>query len=1052
VAHALCLIALLAAATSFGAASATAASPDILFVTQPPFGGDFASANAVFGNHDAYTGSTPRGGDLYLRYGDGTLRNLTDEAGYGRAVNQEISVRDPSVHWDGARALFAMVVGGTRQNDYSPVYWQIYEVTGLGRGQTVGIRRLAQPANCNNVAPLYGTDDRIIFTSDCPRNGDRLTYPQLDEYESTATVTGIWSMNPDGTDRRLLDHAPSGAFTPIIASDGRLVFTRWDHLQRDQQNNEGTLSYGAFNYASEASAQALVSNAEVFPELRRRASGSPLHGHTINVFFPWQVNEDGTNLETLNHVGRHELVGYFDSSRDGLPEFIAPQSRRTSDLLLQLQEDPLRPGYFYAAAAPEFATHASGQIIALDSHESVNAEDMQIDYVTTPLSRNVVGDGATVPTGHPGHFRDPLPLSDGTLIAVHTTSPFADRTVNGVLSSRYDFRLVRMQSGSPYWTPGARLIPGGIVKSISYWDNQTYRQLSYQGELWELDPVEVRARTRPPRHQDPLPAIETQILRDELGGDAGIARLRAFLEQRMLALIVSRNVTRRADRQQDFNLKIAGSSTQTAMPGTTPVEIAFLQLFQGDLIRGYHEFHDGRRVLAQPMHDGLLPPLTGAPPSSVRLAADGSLAAFVPARRALSWQLVTPVGDPVVRERYWVTFAAGEMRVCTNCHGVNRGDVVLNQPAPTNPPQALRELASWWRANFDDGATPAATATFSAAPPTSTPTRTPIPATATRTPPATSTRTTPPTVAPLRLDPIAAPIMIGGTSTLTGSGFTAGSVVVLFVATGAAVDVRGPFTPTQRTATSLTWQVPANISLGYGFATVVVVNTDQGYIQSNPQSQLLHGAAAANIPTIMAINGVACRPADPGVPVANVETTVAPGSVVTITGTGFSAPLVGLFSTVGSYALAPLTGVTSTRLQAVVPNDLPTGPGVFQVVNSPYVGNVVSNSVSVVLGARLAIHSVVQSGAVVTVNGAGFSSASVIALFNLQGSTVVNLGGFGPNGPRIPLTIVSPTQLRFTVPPAAVDGPAYVQVLNPPFIPYSSTGSDPDGAFTIDAP
>ena len=39
-------------------------APAVLFVTQPPFGNDFATVNAVFGNHRAETGSTPRGGDL----------------------------------------------------------------------------------------------------------------------------------------------------------------------------------------------------------------------------------------------------------------------------------------------------------------------------------------------------------------------------------------------------------------------------------------------------------------------------------------------------------------------------------------------------------------------------------------------------------------------------------------------------------------------------------------------------------------------------------------------------------------------------------------------------------------------------------------------------------------------------------------------------------------------------------------------------------------------------------------------------------------------------
>lgn len=731
----------IAASVPVPAVTSSVTAPDILFVVQPPFGDDFASANAVFANHISDTGSTPRGGDLYIRYGDGTLRNLTAEAGYGSTAAAAIAVREPSVHWEGAKALFSMVIGGTTLEDYSPVYWQIYEITGFQRGGTVQIRKLPQPAGFNNVAPIYGTDDRIIFTSDRPHNGNMLLYPQLDEYESTPTVTGLWSMNPDGTDLRLLDHAPSGDFTPIVASDGRIIFTRWDHLQRDQQNDDGTLGYGAFNYASESSTQALATSAEIFPEPRDLPESSFEHGHRFNVFFPWQVNEDGTNHETVNHVGRHELASYFDSANDDLPEFIAPEERRTAELVLQVKEDPLQPGYFYGTAAPEFASHAAGQIIGFAAPLSLNADDFQVDYVTTPLSRVLVEYGQTPPAGHPGHFRDPVPLSDGTLLAVRTTSPYADSTVSGALSARYDFHLVRLLPGSPYRTPSGRLIPGGIVKSISYWDNQRYQQLSYSGVLWELNPVEVRARPRPPRHVNPVPSIESQILQEELGGAAGVDRLRAFLTTRNLALVVSRNVTRRHDRQQPINLKIAGSTTQTVEPGATPVEIAFLQFVQGDLIRGYSNFNEGRRAIAQVMHDGLVPPVAGAPPGAVRLGADGSQATFVPARRALCWQLVRSDGTPVVRERYWVSFAPGEIRVCANCHGINRTDVVLNQPPPTNPPQALRDLLRWWRANYDG--TPLPTGTPS---PPSTP-----PATATSTPIATpvATMTSRPTSTPL---------------------------------------------------------------------------------------------------------------------------------------------------------------------------------------------------------------------------------------------------------------------------------------------------------------
>src|SRR5881296_44423 len=78
------------------------------------------------------------------------------------------------------------------------------------------------------------------------------------------------------------------------------------------------------------------------------------------------------------------------------------------------------------------------------------------------------------------------------------------------------------------------------------------------------------------------------------------------------------------------------------------------------------------------------------------VASDGSVAAFVPARRAMSWQLTDGAGTPVVRERYWLTFQPGEVRVCAACHGVNSRDQ-MGDAAPQNPPEALRALLRTWK-------------------------------------------------------------------------------------------------------------------------------------------------------------------------------------------------------------------------------------------------------------------------------------------------------------------------------------------------------------------
>jgi hypothetical protein len=363
--------------------------------------------------------------------------------------------------------------------------------------------------------------------------------------------------------------------------------------------------------------------------------------------------------------------------------------------------------------------------------------------------------------------------------------------------------------------------------------------------------------------------------------------------------------------------------------------------------------------------------------------------------------------------------------------------------------------------------TSTATATVTNTPTvTGTPTSTPtVTQTRSSTPTGTATRTftatatvppsmTPTPLPPLTLDPLASPIVVGASQPVTGTGFSPGSVVVLFIALSSGVQSSGPYFPTSVTPTSLTWQAPVSIPLGNGFATMVIVNTDQGYRQSNGQSQLLFGDPAANIPTITAVNGVALTPASPAAPLAFVETFVAKGSTVTLTGTGFNGALVNLFTSTGNAGpLTPLAGASATQLQVVVPGSAPTGPGSFQVVNSPYAGNVVSNAVSVPIGASVTVSGVTQNGSIVTVNGTGFSVLTVINLFNKQGVGGVNLGGLKPDGsPQIPLTLVSDTQFTFAVPSAAVTGPAYVQVLNPPFIASSSSGNDPDGAFLLTAP
>src|SRR5260221_9890229 len=112
--------------------------------------------------------------------------------------------------------------------------------------------------------------------------------------------------------------------------------------------------------------------------------------------------------------------------------------------------------------------------------------------------------------------------------------------------------------------------------------------------------------------------------------------------------------------------------------------------------------HPGRRILAVPMHAttslNYASSQTNPPPGGTELMSDGSQATFIPANRAVTWQLTGTTNEAVVRERYWVTFRPGEVRTCANCHGINDKDQA-GRGSPTNAPLALRELLRLWRTN-----------------------------------------------------------------------------------------------------------------------------------------------------------------------------------------------------------------------------------------------------------------------------------------------------------------------------------------------------------------
>jgi hypothetical protein len=287
----------------------------ILFVGQVPVEA-FAARTSTFANHMPNS-HTPKGGGLYIRYPDGSLRNLTQEAGFSN-----VAVREPTVHWSGNKAIFSMVTqAGNR--------WQMYEINGLGKTDTPNITLVENQPAYNNVSPFYGSDDRVLFTSDRPISGQSHHYPPLDEYESSPTVVAIYSLDPSSGNLFIVQHSPSGSFSPFVDSFGRILFIKWDHLIRDQQVYPNG-QFQPLTYLDESLGASQVSGneaalaAEIFPEPRFDLGSNmdtpygKLNEHNFNHFLPWEVNQDGTEELSLNHIGRHELgLSYTDAGFKG---------------------------------------------------------------------------------------------------------------------------------------------------------------------------------------------------------------------------------------------------------------------------------------------------------------------------------------------------------------------------------------------------------------------------------------------------------------------------------------------------------------------------------------------------------------------------------------------------------------------------------------------------------------------------------------------------------------------------------------------------------------
>jgi hypothetical protein len=124
-------------------------------------------------------------------------------------------VRDPCVSYDGKRILFSYRKGGTE-------YYNLYEVNADG----AALRRVTD-APFDDIEPVYLPDGDIVFVSSRCKRWVNCWLTQ---------VAIMYRCGPDGRNIRPISSNNDHDNTPWVMPDGRLIYMRWEYVDRSQVN------------------------------------------------------------------------------------------------------------------------------------------------------------------------------------------------------------------------------------------------------------------------------------------------------------------------------------------------------------------------------------------------------------------------------------------------------------------------------------------------------------------------------------------------------------------------------------------------------------------------------------------------------------------------------------------------------------------------------------------------------------------------------------------------------------------------------------------------
>jgi hypothetical protein len=188
----------------------------ILFVTRKQYAADHHNTHTMFPSAPNETNSgSYTGGSSALKIFDPATGSATTILNAGA----DGVIRDPCVHFDGERIVFAW-------RKSRPEAYHIWEI----RRDGSGLRQLTSLPGVDDIDPIYLPDDGIVFSS-----GREPKYVMCNKHLSH----NLYRMNGDGSNILQISKSTLYEGHPSLMPDGRIMYDRWEYVDRNFGDAQG---------------------------------------------------------------------------------------------------------------------------------------------------------------------------------------------------------------------------------------------------------------------------------------------------------------------------------------------------------------------------------------------------------------------------------------------------------------------------------------------------------------------------------------------------------------------------------------------------------------------------------------------------------------------------------------------------------------------------------------------------------------------------------------------------------------------------------------------